>query len=313
MKRLLLLLVLFVLIAAPVQAQDEDDAALLVEIDATLRALEDLDRYTVTWEIDITEWIAFWDDDVLTAGIDREIAITYTDHFLADAEHFTFQRLVTVTEERLHEDETVTYTVEIRIVEGVIYIRAEVLEGEMSTGYPREWAEWRYPDQWRVLEDLLPHTYFAAVEMNSPLPLFDLTPDTITALTTDPTYVMEKYWTWADAQARQVIVEHSGTQALNVLPTRPSFNANDPYDLALLDYPAENPDEQVVLYFDREQPDLLMGIEDNRVIEAYMPRSAFEDGAPDSLWLYVFNQRLSDIEFRDLDADFEPVSAPEIE
>lgn len=314
MKRALMLVMLLMLTAAPVIAQTDNDPRLLAEINTALLALDDLERYTVTWEIQIIEWIALWDDDVLTNGIDRDVQITYTDHFLAGADHFTFQRRAEVIEQRLHENQTVTYTTEIRIVDGVIYVRVDVLEGEMSGGFPGEWAVWRYPDQWSALEDLLPHTYFVAVELNSPLPFFDLSPDAITALTTNLTSVQESFWPWGDVNARQLALYDLGPDVLAVIATRPSLDTNDPFVHALLDYPGDTPQQLFHLYFDREHPDTLIGMEDIRVIEAdHLPRNAFEDGAPDSLWLYMHNQRVSKIEFRDLDVAFDPIDAPVIE
>ena len=311
MYRFLCVLLMLSLSAVPVVAQGDEDTALLQEISATLLALEDVERYTVTWEIDISEWIALWDGDDLTGGIDRKVALHYTDHYQAGAEHFTFQRLATVTEQRLHEDQTVTYTAEIRIVEDVIYARAEVLEGEMAGDYPAEWSIWRYPDQWPVFEDLLPHTYFAAVEHHSPLPLFDLSHEAITALTTELEDVQASFWPWQDTNARQLSLYEIGPDTLDVIATRPSIDRSDPFNQALLDYRGSNPEQLLRLYFDREQPDRLIGIEDIRVIEAdRLPRNAFEDGAPSSLWLFMNNTRTSAIDFRDIKGDFASAEAP---
>jgi hypothetical protein len=190
-------------------------------------------------------------------------------------------------------------------------VRAEVLDGEMSSGYPHEWTEWRYPDQWLVFEDLLPHTYFAAVELNSPLPLFDLSSEAITALTTELSEVQESFWPWQDTDAQQLSLYELGPDTLEVIATRPSIDLDDPFNQGLLNFRGPRSEQLLRLYFDRDQPNTLIGIEDIRVIDTTkLPRSAFEDGAPDSLWLYVNNMRSSAIDFRDIDAEFEPVDAP---
>jgi hypothetical protein len=311
MCRILFALLLLIFAVIPVAAQD---AVLSQEFSAALLELGDLEHYTVTWEIEITEWLASWDADELTGGIDRKIALTYTDYYQAGTEHFMFQRLATVTEQRFHQDQAITYTAEIRIIDGTIYVRAEVVAGEISRGYPHEWTEWRYPDQWPVFEDLLPHTYFAAVELNSSLPLFDLSPEAIIALTTQLSAVQASFWPWQDTDARQLSLYELSPDALDVIAIRPSFDRGDPFSQALLDYRGPKSEQLFRLYFDRVQTDMLIGIEDIRVIDTVkLPRSAFEDGAPDNLWLDMNNMRVSAIDFRDINADFTPVDAPVID
>ena len=300
---LFVLVVLSLLGVASVSAQGDEVSQ---EFGDALLALADLDHYTVTWEIEISEQIALWDGDELTHDVGREITLAYTDHYQAGAEHFTFQRLVTATEQRLYEGQTVMYTAEIRIVEGTIYLRTEVLEGEMSSGCPREWVEWRYPDQWPALEDLLPDTYFAAVELNNPLPLFDLAPDTVAALTAGPVAVDEA--DWHETAARRLVVARGHEETRQVLQTRPSLNMSDPYDQALLGYLTPASSIRVMAYFDQGE---LIGIEDYAYRETTpFARSVFEDGAPDNLSLSVSNTRTSAIDFRDVNADFVPVDAP---
>lgn len=311
MKHLLLLVTILAFVAVPLVAAQNDEAALLTRATDTLLALEEVDRYNVTWEIRVVEWIATWKDDALINGIDRELAITYEDHYIAGDEHFNFQRIATVTEEVLHADRSVTYRAEIRIVEGIIYVRVEVLDGETTYGVPPEWREWTWPDQWTGLADLLPRTYFAAAESNSPLPLFNLSADTVAAITTDPSSVYLHSWSWYDTHARVLTIGHlgEGKPAL-VLATLPSSDPNSPFEDALhLHLEIET---SVYLDLNFDEQDTLIGIAFNRdVYASNIYVNEYEDGAPDNLWLYYSNKRLSNIDFREMDAEFEPMAAPE--
>lgn len=312
MKKLMLLLVVFLMAVPLAQAQDSEltaeQQALLDRALAAVQASDDYTSYVSTnieTRSDVLELSGAGIEQTQerTSTVEEQVSYIKGD----DGKNISSLYKLSVTEST--GAETVAYTIEgeIRFVDGILYVRGEAVEGEPEL-----------PEGWVTSEEALAYSAFDRLSLDDKLEDaldegFNLLMNAAEEAKLVATDVTSEETTLEDGTAVEMIsFSIPGAAIGELMKLDPSFDPADPSNM-LLDMLGEDSFYAISLYLDEN--DVLVGVNISGLLTATEVNMNELDpnSFPAGLMLNFNSENVEETFLQQVNETLEPVEAPELQ